>query len=344
MGSTIIWLIAVISIGKFLSFVCCSQRIPQSNRMIDGLSKILPKYDHFIIDQWGVLHDGKKPYDSVHDCLELMRKMNKNLILLSNSSKRRISSYEGLKRVGISPQLFAGIVTSGELGWDIINERKSTVLASNLNMNQKLKVFVVGNGDDDKEYVSSCNCEFSDPSTASFILARGTFAIWNGKNNVSKFIDATDLMSAVQGSLRVCANYDLPMLVTNPDFYRPGSNSPMPGLIAQQYLQISPGAKIEYIGKPYPLVYEACQSLLQQGNNDSVDLSRVCCIGDSLEHDILGANVAGIDSVWIANGVHCSELGTAEGSSVQPDEQRMLSFLNKHANVKATYIVPTFQK
>eukprot|EP01036_Dinobryon_divergens_P022805 gene22805-31102_t len=144
--------------------------------------------------------------------------------------------------------------------------------------------------------------------------------------------------------LSLCAKYKLPMLVTNPDFHRPGSNSPMPGLIAQKYLQLYPQATIEYIGKPYPLVYDACLSLLRNGFDDSVDLSRVCCIGDSLEHDILGANRAGLDSVWIANGVHCSELGTAEGSPAQPDVDRMLSFLNKYSNIKATYIVPSFQK
>lgn len=315
--------------------------------MIDGLSQLLPKYDHFIIDQWGVLHDGKNPYESVNECLEMMKQSKKKLILLSNSSKRRISSYEGLKKVGISPQLFDGIVTSGELGWSIINERNSKLFTSSVlekSVNQKLKVFVIGNGDDDEEYVSSCNCEFADPSIASFVLARGTFAIWNSKDDVSKFSDAASLMREVTEILSVCAKYKLPMLVTNPDFHRPGTNSPMPGLIAQQYLQLYPQATIEYIGKPYPLVYEACLSILGNGIDDSVDLSRVCCIGDSLEHDILGANRAGIDSVWIANGVHCSELGTAEGSSAQPDEDRMLSFLNNFADIKASYIVPSFQK
>ena len=41
--------------------------------------------------------------------------------------------------------------------------------------------------------------------------------------------------------------------------------------------------------------------------------TRVCILhaytGDSLEHDVAGANNAGISSVFIAGGIHAAELG-----------------------------------
>jgi ribonucleotide monophosphatase NagD (HAD superfamily) len=42
-------------------------------------------------------------------------------------------------------------------------------------------------------------------------------------------------------------------------------------------------------------------------------------IGDSLDHDIIGARNNGIESVWIANGVHSAEMGVREGSSLLTD-------------------------
>ncbi len=43
--------------------------------------------------------------------------------------------------------------------------------------------------------------------------------------------------------------------------------------------------------------------------------SQVLAIGDSLEHDIAGAAAAGIDSLFIAGGIHATELGVGSSSS-----------------------------
>ena len=39
-------------------------------KTISSLSEIINKYDLFIIDQWGVMHDGKKGYPSAINCIE----------------------------------------------------------------------------------------------------------------------------------------------------------------------------------------------------------------------------------------------------------------------------------
>lgn len=92
-------------------------------RTINGLKEISPKYDTFIIDQWGVIHDGKTPYPGAFDCLEYLKAEKKKLIMLSNSSKRKSSSIKGLEKVGINANIWDEIVTSGELGWNMIKTR-----------------------------------------------------------------------------------------------------------------------------------------------------------------------------------------------------------------------------
>ena len=240
-------------------------------------------YDSLIIDQWGVLHDGKTPYPGVVECLKNLKSLGKRLILLSNSSKRKSSSFKGLNKVGIDSLLFDDIVTSGEMAWNAISERRfefvldnglidsDFVGTSDSKCDKKLKVFVVGNNDDDIQYISSCGCVASSPETADFVLARGTFCFYTGppleKNSgtvgnaepdsmeptrssliengdpltllspsldgIISFEKAEDLIAVVDSYLERCIARNLPMLVSNPDFHRPGSGAPMPGQIGK---------------------------------------------------------------------------------------------------------------
>lgn len=53
-------------------------------------------------------------------------------------------------------------------------------------------------------------------------------------------------------------------------------------------------------------------------------------IGDSLDHDIKGARDNGIESVWIANGVHSAEMGVEEGSSLMADDNVLNKMYGKY--------------
>ena len=179
-----------------------------------GLTSILPDYDAFIIDQWGVLHDGKQLYPSTLITMDLIKSAQKKTIMLSNSSKRVGSSIAGLKKVGLDPaKYFDDIVTSGELAWNFI---KDGGMSGN-------KIFLFGNGQDDDEYVSSLGCVIKSPKEADFILARGTFSICG--SDIKEYPDAYDLLSseAFREGLQVCARRAIPMVCSNPDFNRPGS-------------------------------------------------------------------------------------------------------------------------
>ena len=239
-----------------------------------GMDSLSKSYDSFIIDQWGVLHDGKKPYPGVTECLQKLKDDGKNLILLSNSSKRKANAVKGLDKVGIKSSLFDEIVTSGEIAWNAIMDRDFlfysntfplSVRPTSFKEQQILKVFVIGNNDDDLEYIGSCGCVLAPPETADFVLARGTFCVMSGTGEVEEayetimfsgspgmresslfselaqvcdggivaFTDAEDLMAAIDPYLERCIARNLPMVLSNPDHNRPGSGAPMPGLIGE---------------------------------------------------------------------------------------------------------------
>ena len=84
----------------------------------------------------------------------------------------------------------------------------------------------------------------------------------------------------------------LPMLVANPDEVRPdGADSPMPGVLARRYEAMG-AADVRRVGKPHPLIYEACRAKLAAAGAES---ARVAAVGDSLHHDVLGASANGFD-------------------------------------------------
>src|SRR3546814_1901595 len=65
---------------------------------VERLSQIAEGYDLFLIDQWGVLHNGEMPHESAVAALRMLHAAGKTIVVISNSSKRRIVSLEGMVR------------------------------------------------------------------------------------------------------------------------------------------------------------------------------------------------------------------------------------------------------
>ena len=88
------------------------------------------------------------------------------------------------------------------------------------------------------------------------------------------------------------------MICTNPDLIvdRGHEREFCAGSVAKVFEEI--GGKVDYFGKPYPLVYQ-----------QSIDLKnkKVLCIGDNLNTDIKGANLQNFKSLLILNGIHKNE-------------------------------------
>ena len=96
---------------------------------------------------------------------------------------------------------------------------------------------------------------------------------------------------------------DIPFVCANPDFETLNHNSKKlticMGTVAELYEKL--GGKIFFLGKPKIDIYvEATKKLKNLKKN------KVLAIGDSIHHDILGANSFGVDSLLITSGIHHS--------------------------------------
>jgi HAD superfamily hydrolase (TIGR01459 family) len=99
-------------------------------------------------------------------------------------------------------------------------------------------------------------------------------------------------------TLEAAARRRLPMLCANSDLVRltRWGLQPAPGALARWYEQL--GGYVRWYGKPLPAIFDLCIDTL-----NGVDRSRVLAVGDSLEHDVHGAQLAGLATAYIRGGI-----------------------------------------
>ena len=254
-------------------------------KIIDSISNILPFYDVFILDQWGVMHDGNFGYEHAIKSVEKLIKENKKLIIISNSSKRKMSSINRLKSLGFDKKHFIEVMTSGEMIWQEISNSIDSYGSDlkdcfHIYDSSKEDALEFRNGLDKFNFVSDVN-------DANFILACTPFNDTEPIDYIPILKDALDL--------------NLIMFCANPDFVsiekKNNKNIFCMGTIADLYNNM--GGKVVILGKPSKEIYiESCNKIKK------LKLSRIVALGDSLDHDIAGANNFGIDSILISSGIH----------------------------------------
>jgi HAD superfamily hydrolase (TIGR01459 family) len=252
--------------------------------LIDRVAEIAPRYDAFIIDLWGVLHDGVAPYPGAIGCLRALA--GKPVLLLSNAPRRAIATRGGLRKLGFADDLYTTILTSGEATWQALHDRADPWFAA-----LGPRLYHLGPPRDRSVFEGLPVTLAAHPHAADVLLNTGP----------DDDRDPTDLNIFIP-ELQACLDAGLKMICANPDLHviRGGTRILCAGALAEWYA--AQGGEVRQIGKPYAAVY--AQSLAMLG----APASRVLAIGDSLRTDIAGAQAAGIDSLWVLGGLHAAAI------------------------------------
>ena len=258
-------------------------------RVINGMREVAPEYDGFILDLWGVVHDGIAPFAGVLDCMERLIAAGKRLVLLSNAPRRSDDVMRRIARIGVPERLYHGVMSSGEEAWQHLQRRDEPFYAG-----LGKRCLHIGS-ERDLEMREGLDYAFVDtPDEADFILNTGPAEWEDTIENYAPVLDA----AVARGLPMVCANPDL-IVVHN------GKPALCAGALGEEYQRL--GGQVRWHGKPYRSVYESCLALL-----GIADRRRILAIGDSLRTDIAGAAAAEIDSLFIAGGIHTAEF-SADG-------------------------------
>jgi HAD superfamily hydrolase (TIGR01459 family) len=249
-----------------------------------GLYEIIDQYDGFILDIYGVLHDGIKPFADTLTTLEELQKHKKNVVLLSNAPRRSQHIKEQLhKSYGISPDLYQDVYSSGEHTFQ-------TLKACN-----GKKTFFYGDWDFHGRLFDDLSLEFTDDiESAQVIINTGPVKNFPHDDDVKEFFKRG-------------ISSNLPMICANPDIFvmLEGKQTPCAGYYAKIYEEL--GGHVQYLGKPHKDIYQALLAKI-----DGIDINRILAVGDSLHTDIQGANGMNIDSLLVATGLHGKELGSCK--------------------------------
>ncbi len=256
---------------------------------MSGFCRIAGAYDGFIVDLWGVVHDGIKPYPGVIDCLQRLRSQNKKIVFLSNAPRRAAAVGQALAGLGIGADLYDGIMSSGEAVYLALRDRNEPDFAA---LGQKL--YHLGPERDRGLFDSLKLIQVPTPAEADFMLNSGPDD-YLGPEDPGIYTPILDASLAV-GLPMVCANPDLEVV-------RDGKRIICAGALAQYYAEH--GGKVLFRGKPDPAIYAPTLALLGTAK------SRTLAIGDSLRTDMAGATAAGIDACWVLSGIHALHPGDA---------------------------------
>ncbi|RVU35889.1 TIGR01459 family HAD-type hydrolase [Hwanghaeella grinnelliae] len=259
-----------------------AEQAEPSVQIVDGIGSLADDYDTYLLDQFGVIHDGVALHDGAHEAMRNLANAGKKVIILSNSGKRASDSHGRLDSLGVDRSLYLEIITSGELVYRNLSTKTDPFYEA---LGPRFLMFA---WDSNRGIVEGTDFEEVERiGEADFILCAGT--------------DHQDL-SWYEPALAEGLSRDLPMICANPDrvaVQPDGSLKMCPGAVAEVYEQR--GGRVRWHGKPTLEVYEMCGEI-------AGGLDRAIGVGDSLIHDIKGANDAGIDSLLILGGIHSEEV------------------------------------
>jgi len=238
------------------------------------------QFDAFMIDQFGVLLDGNGAYPQASETLAALAQAGKQVVLLSNSGKRAGPNEARLTKLGFDRASYRTVMSSGEaafaniaarIGHDIAPQAAVWVHARDGDMSSVdgLALTLVGNTD-----------------RAEILIIAGSRADTFELEQYRSWLTP----AAKRKVLAFCTNPDMEMLT--PDGKRFGA-----GAIARLYEDL--GGRVEWVGKPFPLIYIMAYDVLGQP-----DRARVLCIGDSPAHDIAGGQRAGFATALVRTGLH----------------------------------------
>ncbi|MCB5943490.1 TIGR01459 family HAD-type hydrolase [Acidocella sp. KAb 2-4] len=248
---------------------------------MSGFSELARRYDGFIVDLWGVVHDGVRPLPGVLDCLARLREAGKRVVFLSNAPRRPHGIAAQLANMGVVPELYHGIMSSGEAVFLMLRDRTDEAAALGR------RLYHLGPPRDRDVFDTLPYEEAGDPAAADFILNTGPDDVLGPQDpELYRPVLAAGLKAGI------------PMICANPDYevIRAGQRIICAGLLAELYK--AEGGVVIQRGKPDPAIYAPTLAMLGTAPE------RTLAVGDSLRTDIAGATAAGIDACWVLSGIH----------------------------------------
>lgn len=246
---------------------------------LPGLRALLPSFDAFLVDLWGVVHDGDQPFEGVVATLEALAAGGHPVLFVTNTSRLADAVARTLEGMGIGRALYTDIVTAGDVTRQALATRDAAVFAG---LPSAPRCFHFGDPDF-VPWLFELGLAFTDDAAAAdLVLATGT-------------VPNDRALRELGDRLGPLAARGAPLVCTNPDRLIPTARGAKlgPGAVARHYAER--GGRVFLYGKPHAAIYEEARRRLGGA-------SRILALGDMLETDVRGAQGAGHASALVLGG------------------------------------------
>jgi HAD superfamily hydrolase (TIGR01459 family) len=281
------------------------QEQAQIIRQISGLGEISDRYDAILCDIWGVLHNGMTSFAPASDALTSFRRRGGAVVLITNAPRPSPPIRRQVLRLGVPPEAFDAIVTSGDVTVGLMAEQTGD------------RVLHIGPGRDLSLFDAAAKATGGRPQLVA--LESAQYALCTGLRN-----DESETPDDYEPELRAMAARGMTMICANPDIviHRGDTLIYCAGALARRYEGL--GGPVLYAGKPYPPIYERALALAERTRGGTIDASRLLAIGDGMKTDIAGAARAGLDALFVTGGIHRSLHGETADLPADPIELQRL--------------------
>ena len=261
--------------------------------LVAGLGALAGEYRALLCDVWGVIHDGLLAFPAATAALARYRAAGGMVVLLTNAPRPKGAVMEQLDRLGVPRAAYDDIISSGEVARSLLATRGGVKVhhvgpERDLPLYDDLDVRLVG--EEECELISCTGLVDDRSETPDDYL--GSIARWRSRH--------------------------LPMLCANPDIVVARGKDLVwcAGALAERYREA--GGETMVVGKPHAAIYALAEARIGSG-------IRMLAIGDGVDTDVRGAVQAGIDVVFVTDGIHAAAFGPHD----RPDIAAVHAFLDE---------------
>jgi HAD superfamily hydrolase (TIGR01459 family) len=246
--------------------------------IISSIADLAATSDAWIVDIWGVMHNGAGAYRAATAACRAFRCAGGTVVLLSNAPRPFSAVVPHMTTLGVPADAYDAGVTSGDVTRDMLAAWRGR------------RLLHVG-PDRDRGLFEGLAVRLAPAAEAEVVLCSGLYD------------DEHETPADYAGLLDALAARAVPMICANPDIMVERGHRLIycAGALAETYA--SKGGQVSYAGKPHLPVYERVLAEIERLRDRRVEKGRVLCVGDGIETDIAGAHGAGLRSVFVASPI-----------------------------------------
>jgi HAD superfamily hydrolase (TIGR01459 family) len=258
--------------------------------VLDSVSGLAPRFDVWLCDIWGVMHNGVNGFAGAIRACQEHRRAGGVVVLISNAPRPNRAVAAQIAGFGVPSDSYDGIVTSGDV-------TRALLESAGEGGGPYRKAFHLG-PERDLPIFEGLEVERVEPAEAEVVVCSGLYD------------DETETPADYAALFEQLMERRLPMICANPDVVvgRGDQLVYCAGALARAYEEL--GGEVAYAGKPYGPIYDLALETAGR-KRGGVRRERVLAIGDGLETDLAGAVGMGFAALFVAGGMHRKEFGPA---------------------------------